>query len=235
MTTVGTKNRSTREEWLETTLKKIPAGSRILDAGAGEQKYKRFCQNLKYVAQDFALYDGKGDGKGIQKGRWEQSKLDIVSDICTIPEQDSSFDAIMCVEVFEHIRDPSLAIREFARLLKPSGYLIMTAPFCSLTHFAPYHFFTGFSRYFYESHLPQFGFRILDLQENGTFFEYLAQEIRRIFSVAIRYCNDRPRKYELLAMKVVFKMLQRFTDNDTGSKELLCFGYHVLAEKHDSV
>ena len=35
---VGTKNQQNRDLWLERTLKKIPAGSRILDAGAGEQK-----------------------------------------------------------------------------------------------------------------------------------------------------------------------------------------------------
>ena len=36
---VGTENESTRVKWLEKTLSAIPAGSRILDAGAGE------CQN----------------------------------------------------------------------------------------------------------------------------------------------------------------------------------------------
>lgn len=36
MTTVGTHNESVRTAWLEQALKQIPAGSRILDAGAGE-------------------------------------------------------------------------------------------------------------------------------------------------------------------------------------------------------
>jgi len=53
MTSVGTKNLSNREVWLKKTLKQIPTGSRILDAGAGEQQYKRFCTHLNYVAQDF--------------------------------------------------------------------------------------------------------------------------------------------------------------------------------------
>ena len=231
VTTVGTKNWKTREQWLEKTLKKIPSGARILDAGAGEQKYKRFCPNLNYVAQDFAEYDGKGDGRGLQKGKWDQSELDIVSDISAIPEPDSSFDAIMCVEVLEHLADPISAIREFSRLLKPGGQLVLTAPFCSLTHFSPYHFFTGFNRYFYENNLKRFGLDILELVANGNYFEYLAQEIRRISSIASQYCNTSPRKYELVAMKIILRMLQRFTGKDTGSKELLCFGYLVLASK----
>lgn len=232
MTTVGTLNQSNREAWLEKTLKQIPEGSRILDAGAGEQRYKRFCAHLKYVAQDFAQYDGKGDGRGLQKESWDQTKLDIVSDITEIPEPDESFDAIMCIEVFEHLPEPIKAIQEFARLLKPGGHLIATAPFCSLTHFAPYHFYTGFNRYFYESHLPANGFKIVDLQENGNFFEYLAQEVRRVPWVAERYVKgSKSRLFELLAMKLCLHMMGRFSKKDSGSEELLHFGCHVLCEK----
>jgi hypothetical protein len=35
---VGMANVGTREQWLERVLREIPAGSRILDAGAGENK-----------------------------------------------------------------------------------------------------------------------------------------------------------------------------------------------------
>ena len=147
---VGTQNEATRVAWIEQTLQKIPAGARLLDAGAGERQFERFCAHLRYVAQDFAQYDGQGDGTGLQTGSWDQSKLDIVSDIARIPEPDASFDAIMCTEVFEHIPHPAQAMAEFARLLRPGGWLLITAPFCSLTHFAPYHFYTGFSKYFYD-------------------------------------------------------------------------------------
>ena len=229
---VGTTNLKTREAWLKKTLKKIPAGSSILDAGAGEQQYKLFCSHLSYFAQDFAKYDGKGDNKGLHKGSWDQSKLDIISDITAIPKPDASFDAIMCVEVLEHLPEPIKAIQEFARLLKPGGHLILTAPFCSLTHFAPYHFCTGFNRYFYDIHLAANGFKIVELQENGNFFEYLAQEIRRIPWVAENYAKgSKCRRLELLAMKFCLYMLERFSKKDTGSNELLHFGCHVLCVK----
>jgi hypothetical protein len=47
MTTVGTDNERTRVAWIERTLKRIPAGARLLDAGAGEQQFKRFCSHLQ--------------------------------------------------------------------------------------------------------------------------------------------------------------------------------------------
>ena len=150
---VGISNESTRERWLEKALKSIPENSRILDAGAGTQQYRKFCKHLDYVSQDFGEYDGQGDSAGLQMGEFDYGKLDIVSDITSIPEPDSSFDSIMCIEVLEHLPDPVQAIKEFSRLIKPKGHLILTAPFCSLTHFAPYHFSTGFNRYWYEKHL----------------------------------------------------------------------------------
>lgn len=137
-------NEQSREKWLEQTLQSIPSGSRLLDAGAGTQRYKCFCQHLRYVAQDFAQYDGVGNGAGLQEGSFQYGKLDIVCDITAIPEPDASFDAIMCVEVLEHLPVADQAIREFARLVRPDGHLIMTVPFCSLTHFASYYLATGF-------------------------------------------------------------------------------------------
>lgn len=227
----GTHNLSTRLKWLETTLLKIPNGSRILDAGAGELDQSKYCSHLNYVSQDFAKYDGAGDAEGLQTEKWDNSKLDIICDITEIPEPDSSFDAIMCVEVFEHLPDPISAIKEFSRLLKTDGFLVITAPFCSLTHFSPYHFYTGFNRYFYENHLNANDFEILEISENGNFFEYVAQEVNRIPDCASRYSKVGISMTERLAILKLNSMLGRLSSKDTGSEKLLNFGLHVLAKK----
>ena len=164
-------------------------------------------------------------------GSWDQSRLDIVSDIVSIPEPDESFDAIMCIEVFEHLPNPVLAIQEFARLLRPGGQLIITAPFCSLTHFAPYHFYTGFSRYFYRTHLTAHHFEIVELHENGNYFEYMASEVRRVPEVSARYTSTRLRIGELIALRMALKMFERLNRNDRGSSEILHVGCHVRAMK----
>jgi ubiquinone/menaquinone biosynthesis C-methylase UbiE len=228
---VGRANESMRHAWVQRTLKRVPAGSRLLDAGAGEQRFRAACSHLKYVAQDFGEYDGAGDGSALQTRRWDQTELDIVSDITAIPQPDASFDAVLCTEVFEHLPDSLAALREFSRLLRTGGCLILTAPFCSLTHMAPYHFASGFNRYFYSTHLPSHGFEILEIQQNGNFFEFLAQELRRLRGVSARYAQDSMDPDELAAVHTVLTALQRFSAKDAGSKELLCFGYHVLARK----
>jgi ubiquinone/menaquinone biosynthesis C-methylase UbiE len=228
---VGTRNQGNREQWLERTLADIPTGSRILDAGAGELRYKHLCSRFKYVSQDFAQYNGQGDGKGLQTGVWDQTKLDIVSDIARIPESDSSFDAVMCIEVLEHVPYPVDALRELARLLKPGGHLIVTAPFCSLTHFAPYFYQTGYSRYFYEYWLEKFNFEILEIEFNGNYFEYLAQEIRRIPQVSHDYTKTKIDEKEHLVINQMLVMLNKLSEKGDSSSEFLCFGSHVLARK----
>ncbi|HZG53142.1 MAG TPA: methyltransferase domain-containing protein [Pyrinomonadaceae bacterium] len=46
----------------------------------------------------------------------------------TLPYEDESFDFITCVEGLEHIENPQQAVREFARLLRAGGQLVVTVP-----------------------------------------------------------------------------------------------------------
>ncbi len=230
MLKVGTLNEETRVNWIEATLKKIPAGLTLLDAGAGERQFKKFCGHLNYIAQDFGQYSGEGE-IGLQTGKWDNDGLDIVSDITSIPLPDHSVDAIMCTEVLEHVPDPVAVIKEFKRLVKPGGYLLITSPFASLTHFAPYHFASGLSRFFYEKHLPENGFGIEILDFNGNFFEFVAQENRRIKSIAKKYTGKGISIFHRILIQLNLQLLQKLSKKDKGSSELLCFGVHVFARK----
>jgi len=228
---VGTNNEKYRKNWLELALKKLPRDLRVLDAGAGELSNKKYCSHLNYVSQDFCQYEGVGDEKGLQTGDWDTRQIDIVSDISHIPEADASFDVILCSEVFEHLPNPVLALNEFQRLLKKDGILILTTPFCSLTHFAPYHFSTGFNRYFYEHHLNHLNFEVTEISTNGNYFEYIGQELRRIPSIADKYTSSKVSRVERIIIRMLLKVLERLSRQDKGSDELLCFGYHVIAKK----
>ena len=224
-------NEENRKKWIEKKLKNLPVGSRILDAGAGEQQYKKYCEHLNYVSQDFAAYNPLIGDKGLHAKNWQYGNLDIISDIINIPEPANSFDAIICTEVFEHIVDPLAALNEFKRLLKNDGILILTAPFNSLTHFAPYHYYTGFSRYFYEYHLPKHDFTIIEIEPNGTYFSYLQQEINRLPYVISKYSDSKINKLDKYIFKLISWRLGRYNKRDKNSSELGVYGWHVVAKK----
>jgi len=227
----GRNNESVRLDWLKSYLSKVPKGSKILDAGAGELRNKKFCKHLDYVSQDFCQYEGFGDGAALQTGVWDTSKIDIVSDISTIPAPDNSFDIVLCTEVLEHTPDPLGALRELARLTKPLGHIILTAPFCSLTHFAPYHYSTGFSRYWFEKHLETLGFSMIVVSPNGGWLDYIAQELWRLPWIGKNYSNRMLGWVALLLALPVLGVMRLMKNKDRGSNELLTFGWHIVARK----
>lgn len=222
-------NEETRDRWLKESLKSLPAGSRLLDAGAGELRNKPLCAHLNYLSQDICQYEGKGDLHGLQTGSWDTSQIDLVCDITNIPQSDASFDAILCCEVFEHLPDTLKALDEFSRLLKPGGILILTAPFASLVHFAPYHYATGFSRYWYEHHLPLRSFDIQELVANGDWFSYLKQEILRLPRMARQYGDwCWPLSYLIAGIGLFYFSLR---GKSQSAEDVACFGWHCIAKK----
>jgi SAM-dependent methyltransferase len=224
-----------RELWLESRLSEIPAGQSLLDVGAGECANKGYCAHLDYVSQDISQYDGQGDGSGLQTGTWDFRQIDIVCDLYDIPE-DRQFDNVLCTEVLEHVVDPVRALEKLARLVKPGGQLIITAPFTSMTHFSPYHYCTGFSRFFYQTHLPRLGVEIEELSANGGFFDMLDQELGRARKVRKQYSGwplD-PLSFLLLFLARMNVRLLSALDGARGdrrSADLQTFGWHVRGRR----
>ncbi len=123
------ENEKKKNEWIEKELKSIPAGWKLLDAGAGALRWKTSCKHLCYVSQDICEYDGKGNGRGLQTGQWDTENIDIICDIVDIPVKDGEFDVVLCSEVLEHLPEPHLAIQEFGRILRPGGGITLDGTF----------------------------------------------------------------------------------------------------------
>jgi len=170
-------NQINRDKWVAGIAKRLPPGTKVLDVGAGECRYRDLFVHCEYRTQDFSQYEGTREG--VLKENWKYGQIDYVSDVTSIPVSDSSFDCVLCTEVLEHVPEPILAIREFNRILKPGGYLFLSAPLGSGIHQQPYHYYGGFTPHFYRKFLPEHGFEIIKIEPNGGFFRHCLQEIDR--------------------------------------------------------
>jgi SAM-dependent methyltransferase len=75
------------------------------------RRFKRM-PNLEYVAGD--LHDRANTG--------------LRMDLIVTPIRSSTFDAIICIHVLEHIKEDRKAMRELFRVLKPGGWALISVP-----------------------------------------------------------------------------------------------------------
>lgn len=110
------------ESFYQSNLKDVRGT--ILDIGSGTQ-------NLSY-----------GNGTKIIRLDVKQTgNVDVIADAHNIPLPDSSFDAIICKEVLEHLYHPHKAIEEMFRVLKPGGKFVGSTCFYWPIHGTPIDYF----------------------------------------------------------------------------------------------
>jgi len=219
-----------RDECVRKLAERLPSGSRVLDAGAGASKYRPFFNHCRYETQDFCQY----------KGPLVQylQPIDHVCDVAAIPLSDGCLDAVICTEVLEHVIDPMAVLGEFARLLKPGGKLLLTAPLLSYLHMEPYHYYGGFTRYWYEYWLPKKGFLIESITAiggPGRSFVIFGQSFYQSWSAAEknshgirRWCSKAFRALAKVPLHYGFPWLFPKFDEWLGNRQI-CTGYCVRA------
>lgn len=219
-------NQFERDAFVSAQLSRIRAGAALLDAGAGSQRYRSQCGHLKYYAQDFAEFEvadkpGFADVRESNE-RYAYGPLDFVGDVWRINAEDGKFNAILCTEVLEHIPYPVDAIREFSRLLRPGGVLILTAPSNCLRHMDPFFFYSGFSDRFFERILSENGFSIEIISPVGDYYKWMCVELARTASAHSIFA-----KFALLP-GFIYYLCKRPTEFSINT---MCMGYHIVAKR----
>ncbi len=218
-------NQKARDEFVINSLKEIPAGQILLDAGCGSQIYRKYCDHLIYKAQDLGKFevDLVPSMTGF-KEKYQYGKIDYVGNIWDIDADNDTFDVILCTEVFEHIAYPIETIKEFSRLLKSGGKLILTAPSNCLRHMDPYFFYSGFSNRWYEKILPENKLKIDTIVPQGDYFSWMRAEVGRTMLTSNFFTAL------LLYPAFLFFSLKNKTAVSTAT---LCEGYYIIATKQE--
>ena len=101
--------------------RRLPAGSRILDLGAGAGAFSARLHDAGYAVE--AL--------DVDETKWRAEEvpfrvLDVDQGLPT--SATGSYDGISCLEVIEHLENPWQFMREVFPLVRPGGYLFLSTP-----------------------------------------------------------------------------------------------------------
>lgn len=142
----------------------VPAGSLVLDAGAGNCQYRPLFNHARYESADFG---------GVDK---RYGELTYVCDLTAIPVENERFDYVLFNQTLEHLPQPGAVLQELARVLKPGGTIYCTAPFYYEEHEQPYDFYryTQFGqRYLF----TEAGFDIISIEWLEGYWGTLAYQL----------------------------------------------------------
>jgi SAM-dependent methyltransferase len=156
------------EDAVKSFAASLPAGARVLDAGAGEGSYRACFTAQRYTGLDL----------GVGDAAWDYTGLDVVGDLAALPFRDCAFDASLNVVTLEHVREPARVLTEIARTLAPGGRFLLIAPHEWEEHQQPHDYYR-YTRYGLDYLLRQAGFDRIKILPVGGFFRLLS---RRLFN-----------------------------------------------------
>ncbi|MER8841279.1 class I SAM-dependent methyltransferase [Mesorhizobium sp. M0913] len=152
----------------------VPIGSRVLDAGAGDQPYRHLFAHCEYEAADFELVDKV------------YAKSTYVCNLEEIPVEDARFDIIIFNQVMEHLIHPMLVLHELRRVLKPGGRMICSAPLFYEEHEQPYDFYR-YTKFAWRAMMNEAGFDLLSVEWLEGYFGTVAYQL----ATAAKYLPSR--------------------------------------------
>jgi SAM-dependent methyltransferase len=139
-------------------IRNLNKGLKTLDVGCGEA-------TISEVFFSEGSYTGIDVENRISSEKKKRISFDLY-DGFELPYPDGSFEQVLCMEVFEHVANLELMLREIYRVLKPGGRIIVTVPFMWPEHEMP----QDFRRYTANglaNLMCQQGFKLVELKKIG--------------------------------------------------------------------
>jgi SAM-dependent methyltransferase len=209
------------QEAVEGFAASLPAGVRVLDAGAGEGQYASLFGRQRYTGVDLAVGDAA----------WNYSRLDAIADLTALPFRTAAFQAALNIVTIEHLREPGCALAEIARTLAAGGRLLVAAPHEWEVHQAPHDYFR-YTRYGLAYLLEKAGFEIVEMRPVGGYFRLLARRLLnglQFFSGGFRWLGFVPAAILLVPPALILPWLD-FLDRDRKFTP----GYISIARRRDA-
>lgn len=186
------------EEFLAAAAASVQPGETILDAGAGDCKYKTLFAGMDYTATDFLQVDKP----------YDLAALDMVSDLHQLAVADGTYDIVICSQVLEHLPEPEQALQELYRVLKPGGRLWLSTPLFFEEHEVPHDYFR-YTRYGLQYLLEKNGFAIKEIEWLEGYYGTVAYQMKTMalsLPTTAQGYGGNPIGYFLLPFMILLKI-----------------------------
>ena len=108
---------------------RIPAGAKVVEYGCGEGVVLGALADRLKLHPDSQGVDISEQAAAKAAARFPKLKFASLSPAGAIPSPDGFFDAVVASEVIEHVFDTDGMMKELARVLRPSGLLLLSCPY----------------------------------------------------------------------------------------------------------
>ena len=171
----------------------------LLDVGCGSSPFE------KYFSPHIERYLKHEHPEAAKK----ELAYDFLSELPLLTVKDKSIDTIISFSVLEHVSKPFDTLKEFNRILKEHGKIIISVPQYWHLHEEP-HDYLRFTKYILQEELNKAGFKIIYIKEMGKSFALVGQA----------FCNALILLFDLNHVKNIFNFLSGKKSQSPGESFL---------------
>lgn len=195
-------------------------GGLVLDVGCGWKPYRdHFPHAGGYIGLDLTA----------------SRRPDVVSTAERLPVLNEVADVVLCTEVVEHTAQPEAAFRELARVTKPGGMVLLSAPMTWNLHYEPHDYYR-FTKYGLHHLMTEAGIEVMEVVRIGGLSSFVGVRIIDLLRAALGALplysripkRDVISTLGLAPLNAVFYLLARALDRiDTGD----AIGWFMVGRK----
>lgn len=168
------------------------AGGVLVDIGCGKKPYAAMTRGMveRHIGVDFP-----DTSHGL-------TDVDVVASAYHTTLADRMADTVLCTTVLEHLEQPQDAIDEMLRILKPGGYVLLSAPLFWHLHEEPRDFFR-YTKHGLRHLLETSGFEVVEVNPLSGFIVTFCQEF-------CYFLEAMPARVPVRLLRIVQHTVQQF-------------------------
>lgn len=188
------------------------ANGKLLDVGCGTKPYKILFED---IVEEYVGLDKNGG--------------DIKGSALKMPIEDNSFNTVISTQVLEHVSNPQQMMNEIHRVLKKSGYAILTLPLFWSLHEEPEDYFR-YTKYGLKELAKKSNFKVVYIKERGNWAITIGQLISVFLEPTLnRYLLKYPKRLVQTVIMFSFFLLSKLYIFNKNSQAPL--GYCIVVQK----